>query len=317
MAIQRDIEALVERYVQRNRPKGVNNAAAMLVDSRSMEIISMVGSADYYDASIQGQVNGTLALRSPGSTLKPFIYALAMEQGLIHPRTTLLDAPTSFSEYSPDNYQSDFHGPIPAGDALITSRNVPAVDLASKISKPDLYDFLLDAGIELPFDREHYGLSIVLGGAELSMENLALLYGALANQGYAAPLKDLVEDREASSGGKRILSSQSAYLSLEMLRENPRPSYSSVPYAKDIASPVAYKTGTSIGFKDCWSVGIFDHWIALVWLGNFDGYGNPAFNGRYMASPLLFEIVDLIRNSHPMPDPPKLPEGIRMIEVCA
>jgi len=129
---------LTTRYIQRKKNTGVNNAAVLLVHAKNMEILAALGSSDFFNDEIEGQVNGILSRRSPGSTLKPFIYGLAMEQGLIHPMTMLKDAPISFSEYAPDNYERDFKGPVKAWEALVTSRNVPAVALASKIKEPDL-----------------------------------------------------------------------------------------------------------------------------------------------------------------------------------
>ena len=327
LGYQEIFERLLGRYVDRKRTLGVNNAAALFVDTDTMEILASVGSADFFDDAIQGQVDGTRARRSPGSTLKPFIYALSLQQGLIHPMTMLVDAPTSFSEYAPDNYQSDFKGPVKAWEALVESRNVPAVALASKIHDPDLYDFLKNADVGNLKPKEHYGLSIVLGSAELSMEELVTLYGALANGGTVRQLSRVIEEpplsvREkpvhSTTEERRPLTREAAFLTREMLKLNPRPGASGLESAADEREAVAYKTGTSIGFKDAWSVGIFDHYIVAVWFGNFDGYGNPAFNGRYLATPLLFELVDTIRpgcSSDPRDELP--PEGVIRTEVCA
>ena len=293
LKLQDILTRLTTRYIQRKKTVGVNNAAVLLVDSRKMQILASLGSADFFNDKIEGQVNGTLARRSPGSTLKPFIYALAMEQGLIHPMTMLKDAPTSFSEYSPDNYERDFKGPMKAWEALVTSRNVPAVVLASKIKEPDLYDFLYEMGIGDLKEKDHYGLSIVLGSAEFSMEELVAAYGILANEGIYRDLKDsFVLENENQENTKRILSSEVCYLVRNILEQNPKPSSINVPSIKKNNVPIAYKTGTSIGFKDCWSIGMFDHYILAVWLGNFNGYGNPAFNGRFLATPLMYEIIE-------------------------
>jgi len=169
LALQTILERRIGQFTERFAGRGIRNACALLVRADSMEVLASVGSAGFFDTGIQGQVDGTLARRSPGSTLKPFIYALAMDQGLIHPRTVLKDARVHFGGYNPDNFDNEFLGPISAADALILSRNVPAVGLAGRIHDPDLYGLLAGAGIELPFPRSHYGLSIVLGGAEVSM----------------------------------------------------------------------------------------------------------------------------------------------------
>jgi len=309
------IKRHVHFYLERKRSRGVFNAAAMLVDTKDMSVLASLGSADFFDDTILGQVDGTRARRSPGSTLKPFIYALAMEQGLIHPMTMLKDAPTSFSEYSPDNYLGDFKGPVKAWEALISSRNVPAVRLAAKIRNPDLYGFLHKCEVGDLRPRGHYGLSIVLGGAELSMTELVNLYGILANGGMYLPVKRVQNRQEIKP--VEILDEDVCYLTLEMLRKNPRPGKSRTVQTTEAFGAAAYKTGTSIGFKDCWSIGIFEHYIIAVWLGNFDGYGNPEFKGRYLATPLMFEIIDSIRsesdyNSEPLP----IPVGHKEISVC-
>ncbi|MFC2135900.1 penicillin-binding protein 1C [Bacteroidota bacterium] len=320
--LQNRIESITERYVQRKQNTGVNNAAVLLVDSDNMEILASLGSADFFNDEIEGQVNGTRARRSPGSTLKPFIYALAIEQGLIHPMSMLKDAPTSFSEYAPDNYERDFRGPIKAWEALVTSRNVPAVALASKLNEPDLYDFINQTGAGDLKNKEHYGLSIVLGSAEFSMEELVELYGIIANNGIYKKLIDTYGADEIYPAGRgELLSREACYLLIKMLRENQRPSSIPLPAYRPFNVPVAYKTGTSIGFKDSWSIAIFDHYILAVWLGNFNGYGNPEFVGRSLATPLMFEIIDSILPEVIDPsrenEPAQLPPTIIETEMCA
>lgn len=181
-ALQRLLEERLSRFTARGRIYALNNAAAMLVHWPSMEIRALAGSADFNNTPISGQVDGSRARRSPGSTLKPFIYALALDQGLIHPQTLLIDSPHSFSGYDPENFDRIFRGPLPAREALRASRNIPAIWLAARL-KPDLYSFLNRAGIQLPESANYYGLSIVLGGAEVTMRELAALYAMLPNRG--------------------------------------------------------------------------------------------------------------------------------------
>src|SRR4029077_671218 len=154
---------------------GIQNAAALLVDTRTMDVLAQIGSADFFNTAIQGQVDGTRSARSPGSTLKPFVYALALEQGLIHPLSILSDAPHSFGEYNPENFDRDFLGPIRATDALARSRNIPAVQLASHLAHPTLYEFLNTADVHLPKPESFYGLALPLGGAEVSLQDLVRL----------------------------------------------------------------------------------------------------------------------------------------------
>jgi penicillin-binding protein 1C len=320
-------EESLSRYVEQNLSFGIKNGAVLLADWTTMEILASVGSANWADDSIQGQVNGTTAKRSPGSTLKPFIYALALEQGLIHSETMLKDTPVSFNEYTPDNFGSDFAGPVPAYKALVDSRNIPAIALARDLKESDLYAFLANAGISGLKAREHYGLSIVLGSAEVSMLELAKLYGALAAGGILRePVMTLKSGAEragdvaapGSANGKRVLTTESAYITRKMLEEN-TPPYETRP-ATSKGVPVAFKTGTSIGFKDCWSCAIFDRYVLIVWMGNFDGQGNNSFQGRTMATPLLFRIVDSVLAGLPEKDrlgERERPENVSRIPVCS
>src|SRR5437773_1736826 len=183
LAKQQVIERRITDYVRANRSRGIQNAAALLIDVRTMDVLAQVGSADFFNVEIQGQVDGTRSPRSPGSTLKPFVYAVALDQGLIHPLSILADAPHSFGEYNPENFDHEFLGPIRACDALARSRNIPAVSLAAQLSHPTLYEFLRNAGVRLPGPSSFYGLALPLGGAEVSMQELVCLYAALANGG--------------------------------------------------------------------------------------------------------------------------------------
>ncbi|HWW79721.1 MAG TPA: penicillin-binding protein 1C, partial [Steroidobacteraceae bacterium] len=189
------VERVLQGYVREQQRLGVQNAAALLVDTRDLGVRAMIGSARFSDDSISGQVNGTLAKRSPGSALKPFIYALAIDQGLIHPLTMLKDAPTSFGAYSPENFDGRFIGPISATEALIRSRNVPAVALSARLAQPNFYQFLRDAGIAHMASEHHYGLSLALGGGEVTMEETAALYAMLANGGMLHPVRHKLSDR--------------------------------------------------------------------------------------------------------------------------
>jgi penicillin-binding protein 1C len=312
---QQLIERRVADYVDANRNRGIQNAAALLIDTRTMDVLAQVGSADFNNITINGQVDGTRSPRSPGSTLKPFVYALAMEQGLIHPLSILADAPRSFGEYNPENFDRGFVGPIRASDALARSRNVPAVELASKLSHPTLYQFLKGAGVPLPHPESFYGLALPLGDAEVSMQDLVRLYAALANNGELRPLRRTSTDPVSVKG--RVLSPEASFLTVEMLGNVPRPGTNCVEADRQ---PVYWKTGTSCGFHDAWSVAIFDHYVLGVWIGNFDGRPNPAFVGRSAAGPLLFQIIDSLRTTWPEPAQPHLPPpgaNLKRVEFCA
>jgi penicillin-binding protein 1C len=309
------IERRIADYIRSNRNRGFQNAAAMLVDVRNMEVLAQIGSADFFNTEIQGQVDGTRSPRSPGSTLKPFVYALALDQGLIHPLSILADAPRSFGDYNPENFDRDFLGPIRACDALARSRNLPAVELASQLANPTLYEFLRGAGVALPRSEPLYGLALPLGGAEIKMEDLVRLYAALAHNGELLPLRRTESD-PVPTRGRQLLTPEAAFLTLEMLSV-PRPEIS-FSDSNNIA-PVFWKTGTSHGFHDAWSIAVFNHYVLAVWVGNFDGKPNPAFIGRSAAAPLLFQIIDALRASWPEPIEPHSPPpnaNLKRVEFC-
>ncbi|MGZ5024879.1 MAG: penicillin-binding protein 1C, partial [Chthoniobacterales bacterium] len=284
--LQRVLERHIAQYVEANSTRGIHNAAAILIDARSMEVLAQVGSAEFTSDTIDGQVDATRSRRSPGSTLKPFVYALAIDQGLIHPLTMLKDAPRSFGAFNPENFDRDFVGPIRASDALARSRNIPAVTLASQLTQPTLYGFLQNAGVNLPRSERFYGLALPLGGAEITMEDLVRLYSVLANDGELRQLRRTFASRPNESK-RRLLSPEASFLTLEMLGQIPRPG---VNESTD-GDAIYWKTGTSHGFHDAWSVSVFDHFVFAVWVGNADGKSNPVFVGRTCAAPLLFQII--------------------------
>ena len=333
--LQTLLETRIENHLARRRADGITNAAAMLIDHRSMEVLALVGSAGFFDAVIAGQVNGVRASRSPGSVLKPFLYGLALDRGLIHPMTLLEDAPRRYAAYAPENYDRGFLGPVFARDALIHSRNVPAVTLLAQLGVERFRDWLEDAGVDGLRSARDYGLALALGGGEATMEELARLYAMLANRGRwrdlvvvadsaPAPPRSAPADMPLSTSEKRLLSAEASYLVLDMLRDVPRPR---PPKLTGTQRPtVAWKTGTSFGFRDAWSIGVVGNYVLAVWTGNFDGSANPAFIGRKAAAPLFFAIADslgvasdqdlwwtAIDNAQRPPDE----FNLRRVEICA
>jgi penicillin-binding protein 1C len=311
---QRTLERILHDYVSGQASLGIRNAGALLLelDGGSALVRGYVGSADYRDAEIDGQVNAVTAKRSPGSALKPFVYGLALDQGLLHPRTILKDVPTAFGPFSPENFDGRFVGPIAAEDALIRSRNVPAVQVASQLSRPSLYDFLKSAGVSRLQGERHYGLALALGGGEVSMEEIGRLYALLLNGGRLPPLQSTVGT--APDPGERLLSEESSFIVLDMLKKNPRPDTGRPAFPS-----VAWKTGTSWGFHDAWSAAVFGRYVLVVWIGNFDNSGNPAFVGVQAAAPLLFRIVDALRGQGQDAGEivRAMPANVARVEVCA
>lgn len=311
--LQQMLERIVRQYLKERRQEGITNAAILLVDRRDMSIKALIGSADYQDADLQGQVNGVLAKRSPGSTLKPLLYALAIDQGLIHPLSVLYDAPSAFGPFQPENFDGRFAGPLAARDALNRSRNVPAIWLANQLQEPNLYGFLRSAGIARLRPESHYGLSLVLGGGELTMEELVTLYAMLAHGGVHRPLRWRQSDPQTT--GTRLLSPEAAFMVRDMLQANPRPDRRQ---QHERVWPIAWKTGTSWGFRDAWTIGLAGDYVLAVWIGNFDSKANPAFVGLKAAAPLFFRLTDALSlaltEEHPQPEP--APVGLIKVEVC-
>lgn len=321
---QNALERTVTDYVAANTAIGIQNAAVMLLNYQTMQIEALVGSADFYNADIHGQVNGALAKRSPGSALKPFVYALAMDEGLVHPLSLLKDAPRRFGGFTPENYDKQFRGPISVKDALIQSRNVPAVALQSQLKKQSFYQFLQEAEVTGLREESFYGLALALGGGEVSMVELARLYATLANNGLLKPIQWLKADPAypdtKAKKEKRLLTAEASYLILDMLKDNPSPSALNIDIAGLQNNEVAWKTGTSWAFRDAWAVGISGPYVAVVWVGNFDGKGDAAFVGRSAAGPLLFsafaaitpgqgwKVSETIRNK---------PLNLKKLNMCA
>lgn len=315
--LQQALEGIIAQFVQERRSQGIYNAAALLVDTRDMGVKVMVGSADYLNREIQGQVNGATARRSPGSTVKPFLYALAVDQGVIHPMTMLKDSPVAYGgSFLPENFDGRFVGPIPAQEALIRSRNIPAVWLAGQTRKPTLYQFLKQAGVTRLKPEEHYGLALALGGGEMKMTELAAIYALLAQDGRIRPLR--VTRDEPVTEGPRLLSPQAAFITREMLYQNPRLD-GLPPDPRSRAWRVAWKTGTSWGYHDAWTAGLVGPYVLVVWIGNFNGAPNQAFIGVKTAAPLFFRMADALPllKHDVTPVHEQAPSGVSRIDVCA
>lgn len=312
--IQGVVERITRRYLARKKSLGVYNASVLLVDTRDMGVKSMMGSADFSNKAISGQINGVETKRSPGSALKPFIYGLALDQGLIHPNTVLKDVPHSFNGYNPENFDYDFIGPVKAKDALVLSRNIPAIYLSSQLKNPSLHQLLEMARISNLRPESYYGLSLNLGGIELTMRELVSLYAMLANDGVWYPVHYL--QGEPKVKGIRLLSREASFLVLDMLQNNPNSDFG---YKNSTSIPVSWKTGTSSGFRDAWTLGAFGPYVLGVWIGNFDNKANPAFIGKDIAAPLFFEIIEAIAHeTGPIATIDKHPEmmNLKKVEVC-
>jgi penicillin-binding protein 1C len=293
------LEALVRDYVA--MLEGRLSAAIVVVDHRTGEVIARVGSPGLLDLERAGAIDMALAVRSPGSTLKPIIYGLAFELGLAHPDTLIEDAPTRFGLYTPKNFDSDWHGTVTIRAALIHSLNIPAVKVLEAVGAGRLYARLQQAGVDpvLPKGADP-SLAMALGGVGLRLVDLAQLYAAIARGGEPVPLRHS-RDRAGPRGptaGQRLLSEIAAWYVRDILCR-------ALPPANAKAGQVCYKTGTSYGFRDAWSVGFDGRHVVAVWVGRADGASVPGLTGRTSAAPLLFDaFARLAVKRTPLPPPP-------------
>jgi penicillin-binding protein 1C len=308
--LQRDTEEVLRSTLAGYAEYGVRNGAILVAELPDMSVRAYVGSAAYLDARISGFVNGLAAQRSPGSLLKPFLYGLAIDQGIIVPQTMLKDVPIRLSSYVPENFERNFLGPISAADALVRSRNIPALELFRTLAPGSLYRLLGEAGVTRLQSEAHYGIALVLGGLGTTPEEIVQLYGLLGSGGTARPLRFL-EDA-AVAAGQRILSSEAAFLVSDMLSRNPP----ALGRFRDQRIP--WKTGTSYGSRDAWAVGLVGSHVVAVWLGEFDGKPNPNLVGRDVAGPVFFSVVDRLRTHGIVPAPVDATGlNLKQVEVCA
>ncbi len=301
--IQLRAEALTAAHVaERLRPLGIRNAAVLIAETRSGKVLAYVGSQDFFDTENNGQVDGVAAPRSPGSLLKPFLYGLAMDEGLLLPETRIRDIPTYYGAFSPSNAAESYDGLVSAKEALIRSLNVPAVRVLYGFGVRPFFLFLKKAGLSTLFrSPDAYGLPLILGGAEVTAWDMARLYRGLASGGRFRPLTAL-EDGTAveSTGGPALISPGACWLTLNMLRELKRPEAEAYWQLYRDRRPISWKTGTSYGFRDGWAAGVSPAWTIVVWAGNFDGEGNANLAGASCAGTLMFSL----HNALPLPEGP-------------
>jgi penicillin-binding protein 1C len=278
-SLQKVLEALAR---DRAVALGPNISVAMIaVDNESGDVLARIGSPDYFDERRAGQVDMTRVVRSPGSTLKPFIYGLAFEDGFVHPESLIDDRPIRFGSYAPENFDMTFQGTVPVRKALQLSLNVPAIALLDRVGASRLSSRLKQAGANLVLPKDEApGLAMGLGGVGVTLQDLVQLYSGLARLGSTRPLREIAKDEQRDP--LRLMDQVAAWQVGNVLIGTPPPENAA-------HNRIAFKTGTSYGYRDAWSVG-FDGRITIgVWVGRPDGAPVPGLVGRTAAAPILFD----------------------------
>jgi penicillin-binding protein 1C len=334
---QKQAEQMTRNYLNRLRSLNIHNAAVIVVNNQTMNVEAYVGSADFNNPYDGGQVDGIRAVRSPGSTLKPLLYAVAFDKGLITPKTTLNDVPTNFGGFEPENFDRRFNGKVTVEFALANSLNIPAVKVLQTMTPSVLIEYLKKADFQtVKKQSKDLGLSMILGGCGVSLEELTRLFAAFANEGrlqrlhYTSDyksgktssqpfrtggpvlqekgLKSLprlkgegdLDDEVKQRKPDPLITPESAYLITNILTQITRPDLPNNFDNTYHLPRIAWKTGTSYGKKDAWSIGYNKRYTVGVWIGNFSGLGVPELNGANIATPLLFDIFNALDYNSPM-----------------
>lgn len=294
--LQRALEGVGRAELARMEPGG--DLAVLVLANADRRILAHLGSGDWRAR----QLDLSRAVRSPGSALKPFIYALAFDDLSLHPGTLIDDAPQRFGDWLPRNFDDGFHGVVTAREALQRSLNIPAVRVLERVGPARMTALLTISGAQLSLPpAAEPGLPLALGGVGIRLTDLAMLYAALGDDGVTKPLRYRIDRPEPDAGG-RLVGAAAARAVLGVLRDSPLPD--GLAGGQGIAGRrrVAFKTGTSFGFRDAWTVGVSGDYTVAVWVGRADGAPRPGAAGRLAAAPLMFRVFDLLP-----PDPPRPP----------
>ncbi|MBT0816097.1 penicillin-binding protein 1C [Campylobacter lari] len=286
--IQIKFEEKAKEYSYKLQQKGIKNLAILLADTKTNKVLAYVGSNDFYDFASFGQVDGVIAKRSVGSTLKPLLFAFAIDEGLIVPESLVLDVPTFFSNFAPQNANKKYHGFISVKESLQKSLNIPFVSLLAEYGYEKFFYKLKDI---LDFEDENfkkYGLSLILGTKEFSLEDMVKIYLGLGNYGNFKEL--LYEENAFTKEDKKLISDGASFLTLQTLKDLDRVGLKQY----DFNTIISWKTGTSYGRKDAWAIGTSPKYTLGVWVGNFNGEANANLYGVSIAGELFFELLALL-----------------------
>lgn len=331
--IQQAAEKIVKDNIEEIKYLRVSNGAALVTQPKTGQILAMVGSKDYFDPTIDGNVNVTIASRQPGSSIKPINYALALYRGLITPATVIMDVPTTFgaagtTPYSPVNYDGSFHGPVQVRFALGNSYNIPAVKVLALNGVADFISFAREMGINTFQDPSRYGLSLTLGGGEVKMTEMATAFGVFANEGIRHDLTPIlkIEDSKGRTleefkprAGRRVLSREVAFQISSILSDNSARTAAFGP-SSELYIPgktVAVKTGTTDDKRDNWTIGYTPNYLVAAWVGNNDNTPmNPALaSGITGAAPIWNGIMKYILKDK-VNESFTVPSGIHGVWIC-
>jgi len=300
--IQKNVNEIAKKHYSINSANGIENIGIYIVDFQEQKTIAYVG--NYLGAKDAAMVDMIKAQRSTGSILKPFLYAACLDEGLLLPTMILPDVPVNLSGYTPQNYSGEYSGAVPADVALQKSLNTPFVYLLRQYSVPKFHHLLKELGLTgIVFDPDHYGYSLILGGAEASLFDIVNAYSSMANELYTDSI-DVPFSKTAIS------------LTFEAMRGLNRPNELSGWKYFASSRNVAWKTGTSFGFKDAWAVGITGRYVIGVWCGNADGEGRPGLTGATVAAPVLFDVVNIL-NDNVFLNENNDENDEMLVEVCA
>ena len=310
--LQKDMLKILKDAMFSLKAKNANNAAAVVIDNKKMSVVAFIGSHD--ERARDGKNSALNMKRNTGSTLKPFIYSLALDSGLITPNLQLIDTQIYLNEYVPKNFSNDFLGLVSAKDALNFSLNIPVINLDLKLKDNSLYELLEKVNL-VDENKEFYGSSIVLGSAEMSLIDLAHLYTIYANGGVYRPLEFAGKNYKNEDKNITLISPQSAYLTAKMMSEASR-SYlkNAWQYAQNTPK-IAFKTGTSANSRDLYAIGVDEDYTIAVWVGNFNSEKTDKLTGLNDVSKIVFDMFKLIaqkRNLSFMSEP----EGIEKVPTC-
>ena len=317
LKLQKIAEMHLSSHLREWRQRGVLNGAVLVVKNQTKEVLAYVGSENFDDQSSLGQVDAVKALRSPGSTLKPMLYAFQMEKGALTPKMRLLDTPYDAEGFSAENYDGTYSGFVYADAALRHSLNVPMIRLLHSAGTKSFIDFLQTAGFNsLELQKERLGLSMIVGGCSVTLEELVAAYAAFPAGGVFSPLAYLKSNPKAPVQERKIFSKSTAYMITDILSGLDRPD---IPnnFESSLNLPrIAFKTGTSYGRRDAWAIGYSAEYTIGVWLGNVTNKGCADLVSRESAAPLLIDIFNSISTSHQKEILPQ-PEDLLKREVCA